>query len=143
MTNIEKLHCQLFGDFFNPVGVYGETCGVGSDCLKNRKNNASCGLSVNQLMMDPKDLNKNNSKKSRRQKELTIKNIDDIFGDLYIYLFNYLRELKNEAKLVVKGVVFRDIRCSFPRKGVVFRDIRCSFSRKGVVFCEPLKGLMK
>ena len=63
MTNIEKLHCQLFGDFLNPVGVYGENCEVRSDCLKNRKNKGSCSLSVNELMMDLEDLNKNNSKK--------------------------------------------------------------------------------
>ena len=33
MTNIEKLHCQLFGDFLNPVGVYRENCEVAPDYL--------------------------------------------------------------------------------------------------------------
>ena len=82
---------------------------------------------------------KKNAAKKAPRKKLTIKNKNIILAS-FIYLFTYLRELKNEAKLAPKGVVFRVMRCSFPRKGVVFRDIKCSFSRKGVVFRDVMRS---
>ena len=131
MTNIERLHCQLFGDFLNPVGVYRENCEVRSDCLNNRKNSASCSLSVNKQMLDPKDLNKNNSKKSRRQKEtenrLTFKKSKRIFGVFYIFtltnikraFFSLNRVPKSRAKgTKIQGIELNSL--SNPLKGINF-----------------------
>jgi hypothetical protein len=110
MTNIEKLHCQLFGDFLSPVGVYRENCEVRSDCLNNRKNKGSCSLSANKQMLDPKDLNKSNSKKAaaikKSENRLTFKKSKRIFGVFYIFtltnikrvFFSLNRVPKNRAK---------------------------------------------
>jgi hypothetical protein len=131
MTNIEKLHCQLFGDFLNPVGVYGENYEVRSDCLNNRKNKGSCSLSANKQMLDPKDLNENNSKKAaaikKTKKSLTFKKSKRIFGVFYIFTLTNIKRaffsLNRVPKSRAKGTKIQGIEpnsLSNPLKGINF-----------------------
>jgi len=139
MEQIKEMHRHLLGEeltFSNGVvqlGLSGENFSI------SKKKQCSDGIGNDDQLSYSQNLIENISIKSRPKKaprkELT-KNSQSCILASFIYLFNYLRELKNEAKITLKGVVFRDIRCSFPRKGVVFRDMRCSFSRHKKGLCN-------
>lgn len=143
MEQIKELHRHLFGEEMNFDDKYHHISIDDEYFLMRRKNRCSHEVQKDD-QLSKNEIYKNNFFKKNAaikapRKKLTIKNKNIILAS-FIYLFTYLRELKNEAKLAPKGVVFRVMRCSFPRKGVVFRDIKCSFSRKGVVFRDVMRS---